>query len=95
MSVPSSFQNHVRPRESQVGLGLPLRCWALFLPCVGARNGKGKSTLLKFLASRRVGGLDPSLSVHYVNQASDVTAAPGRLLHPLQLLTELLLLPRM
>lgn len=30
------------------------------------RNGKGKSTLLKFLASRRVGGLDKSTSVHYV-----------------------------
>ncbi|ACO60757.1 ABC transporter/cobalt transport family protein [Micromonas commoda] len=32
------------------------------------RNGKGKSTLLKFLASRRVGGLDKSTSVHYVSQ---------------------------
>ena len=38
------------------------------------RNGKGKSTLLKFLASRRVGGLDPSLSVHYVSQ--EVSGAP-------------------
>jgi len=38
------------------------------------RNGKGKSTLLKFLASRRVGGLDPSLSVHYVSQEVSLTA---------------------
>jgi ATPase subunit of ABC transporter with duplicated ATPase domains len=37
------------------------------------RNGKGKSTLLKFLASRRVGGLDPSTSVHYVSQAGGTT----------------------
>eukprot|EP00037_Helgoeca_nana_P004794 m.47955 g.47955 ORF g.47955 m.47955 type:complete len:733 (-) comp15756_c0_seq1:125-2323(-) len=38
------------------------------------RNGKGKSTLLKFLASRRVGGMDPSLSVHYVSQDVTLTA---------------------
>jgi ABC-type dipeptide/oligopeptide/nickel transport system ATPase subunit len=37
------------------------------------RNGKGKSTLLKFLASRRVGGLDPSVSVHYVTQEVSLT----------------------
>ena len=37
------------------------------------RNGKGKSTLLKFLASRRVGGLDPSTSVHYVSQELHLT----------------------
>jgi ATP-binding cassette subfamily F protein 3 len=39
------------------------------------RNGKGKSTLLKFLASRRVGGLDPSTSVHYVSQEVSLTEA--------------------
>ena len=39
------------------------------------RNGKGKSTLLKFLASRRVGGLDPSTSVHYVSQEVSLTPA--------------------
>ena len=32
------------------------------------RNGKGKSTLLKYLAARRVGGLPASLSIHYVSQ---------------------------
>ena len=37
------------------------------------RNGKGKSTLLKFLASRRTGGLDPSTSVHYVSQELHLT----------------------
>lgn len=30
--------------------------------------------MLKFLASRRVGGLDPSLSVHYVSQEVSLTA---------------------
>ena len=39
------------------------------------RNGKGKSTLLKFLASRRVGGLDNSISVHYVTQEVSLTPA--------------------
>ena len=38
------------------------------------RNGKGKSTLLKLLASRRVGGLDASLSVHYVSQEVSLNA---------------------
>ena len=37
------------------------------------RNGKGKSTLLKFLASRRVGNLDPCTSVHYVSQELHLT----------------------
>ena len=32
------------------------------------RNGKGKSTMLKYLAARRVGGLPSSLSIHYVSQ---------------------------
>lgn len=32
------------------------------------RNGKGKSTLLKALAARRVGALPASLAVYYVNQ---------------------------
>ncbi len=36
------------------------------------RNGKGKSTLLKYLSARRVGGraLPESLSIHYVSQTS-------------------------
>lgn len=36
------------------------------------RNGKGKSTLLKYLSARRVGGgaLPSSLSMHYVSQSS-------------------------
>ena len=37
------------------------------------RNGKGKSTLLKFLASRRVPGFDPSTTVHYVSQEVSLT----------------------
>ena len=37
------------------------------------RNGKGKSTLLKFLASRRVEGIDESYSVHYVTQEVELT----------------------
>ena len=37
------------------------------------RNGKGKSTLLKFFASRRVGNLDPCTSVHYVSQELHLT----------------------
>merc|ERR1712216_946195 len=32
------------------------------------RNGKGKSTLLKHIAARRVKGIDDSYSVHYVTQ---------------------------
>ena len=32
------------------------------------RNGKGKSTLLRGLASRRVGGIPDGLTVHYVSQ---------------------------
>ena len=32
------------------------------------RNGKGKSTLLRWLAARRVGGLPVELSIHYVSQ---------------------------
>lgn len=35
------------------------------------RNGKGKSTLLRALAARRVGNIPDNVSVHYVNQ--DVT----------------------
>jgi ATP-binding cassette subfamily F protein 3 len=38
------------------------------------RNGKGKSTLLKAAAARRVGALPDSLSVYYVNQ--EVALAP-------------------
>ena len=32
------------------------------------RNGKGKSTMLKYLSAGRVGGLPSSLSIHYVSQ---------------------------
>ena len=32
------------------------------------RNGKGKSTLLKAVAGRTVGGIPPELTVHYVTQ---------------------------
>ena len=39
------------------------------------RNGKGKSTLLKFVASRRVGGLAADISVHYVTQEVSLTDA--------------------
>ena len=39
------------------------------------RNGKGKSTLLKFIASRRVGGLAADVSVHYVTQEVSLTDA--------------------
>ena len=39
------------------------------------RNGKGKSTLLKFIASRRVGGLAADVSVHYVTQEVRLTDA--------------------
>ena len=34
------------------------------------RNGKGKSTLLKAMAARRVGNLPDSMSLHYVSQTS-------------------------
>merc|ERR1719270_885464 len=32
------------------------------------RNGKGKSTLLRYLAARRVGGMPDAVTVHYVSQ---------------------------
>jgi len=32
------------------------------------RNGKGKSTLLRALACRRVGEIPPNVAVHYVSQ---------------------------
>ena len=32
------------------------------------RNGKGKSTMLRALAARRVGGIPVNVSVHYVSQ---------------------------
>ena len=32
------------------------------------RNGKGKSTLLRHLSSRRIKGLPPLMSIHYVAQ---------------------------
>lgn len=39
------------------------------------RNGKGKSTLLRYLAARRVGGLPDAVMVHYVSQEVAFTAA--------------------
>ena len=38
------------------------------------RNGKGKSTLLKWLASRRVAALDKALQVYYVHQEVSLSA---------------------
>jgi len=39
------------------------------------RNGKGKSTLLRYLASRRVGGLPANIAVHYVSQDVSFSSA--------------------
>jgi len=41
------------------------------------RNGQGKSTLLRMLAARRVGGLPDAVAVHYVSQ--DVSFSEGSL----------------
>jgi ATP-binding cassette subfamily F protein 3 len=38
------------------------------------RNGKGKSTLLRWVAARRVGDFPPNLSVHYVTQEVNLRA---------------------
>lgn len=38
------------------------------------RNGKGKSTLLKHLAARRVEGIDEAFSVYYVTQEVELSA---------------------
>ena len=40
---------------------------------VVGRNGKGKSTLLRWLAARRVGALPDTLHVHYVSQEVSLT----------------------
>ena len=37
------------------------------------RNGKGKSTLLRALASRQVGNIPPELTVHYVSQEQELS----------------------
>lgn len=37
------------------------------------RNGKGKSTMLRALAARRVGNIPPSVTVHYVSQEVELT----------------------
>eukprot|EP00929_Paragymnodinium_shiwhaense_P005165 TRINITY_DN10675_c0_g1_i1.p1 TRINITY_DN10675_c0_g1~~TRINITY_DN10675_c0_g1_i1.p1 ORF type:complete len:731 (+),score=197.83 TRINITY_DN10675_c0_g1_i1:113-2305(+) len=39
------------------------------------RNGKGKSTLLRYLAARRVAGLPDAVTVHYVSQEVSFSAA--------------------
>ena len=44
------------------------RCYGLI-----GRNGKGKSTLLKALASRAVGDIPPELTVHYVSQEVNIS----------------------
>lgn len=49
------------------------------------RNGKGKSTLLKALAARRVGELPMNMSVHYVSQ--DVKLGEQINQTPLEVLT--------
>jgi ATP-binding cassette subfamily F protein 3 len=49
--------------ESAAAVLVPGRRYGLI-----GRNGKGKSTLLKSLAARRVGGLPETLSLHYVSQ---------------------------
>merc|ERR1719506_1493400 len=38
------------------------------------RNGKGKSTLLRNLAARRVGGLPDGVTTHYVSQEVKLSA---------------------
>lgn len=38
------------------------------------RNGKGKSTLLRALAARRVGNIPPNVTVHYVSQEVKLSA---------------------
>lgn len=40
------------------------------------RNGKGKSTLLRGIASRSVGDIPPELTVHYVSQVRAASAPP-------------------
>eukprot|EP00658_Telonema_sp_P-2_P025732 TRINITY_DN20366_c0_g2_i2.p2 TRINITY_DN20366_c0_g2~~TRINITY_DN20366_c0_g2_i2.p2 ORF type:complete len:120 (-),score=41.46 TRINITY_DN20366_c0_g2_i2:143-502(-) len=42
------------------------------------RNGKGKSTLLKALAARRVGKLPVNMSVHYVSQDVKIDGVIGQ-----------------
>lgn len=37
------------------------------------RNGKGKSTLLKAFAARRVGNIPPNVTIHYVSQDVELT----------------------
>jgi ATP-binding cassette subfamily F protein 3 len=39
------------------------------------RNGTGKSTLLKAMASRRAGGVHPAVTIHYVSQEVVLSAA--------------------
>lgn len=38
------------------------------------RNGKGKSTLLRALAARRVGNIPANVTVHYVSQEVELSA---------------------
>ena len=42
------------------------------------RNGKGKSTMLRALAARRVGDVPPNVSVHYVSQEVKLTEMTKR-----------------
>ncbi|CAE8666632.1 unnamed protein product [Polarella glacialis] len=56
------------------GGGLDLLADASFVMTPGrryglvGRNGKGKSTLLRYMAARRVGGMPDNVTVHYVSQ---------------------------
>jgi ATP-binding cassette subfamily F protein 3 len=43
------------------------------------RNGKGKSTMLRALAARRVGAVPPNVVVHYVSQEVQLTEATRHL----------------
>ena len=43
------------------------------------RNGKGKSTMLRALAARRVGDVPPNVSVHYVSQEVQLTEKTERM----------------
>mmetsp|Transcript_21509 Transcript_21509/g.44843 ORF Transcript_21509/g.44843 Transcript_21509/m.44843 type:complete len:720 (+) Transcript_21509:81-2240(+) len=51
------------------------------------RNGKGKSTMLRALASRRVGNIPKNVSVHYVSQDVQLTDAT-RNMTPAQVVVE-------
>ena len=61
--VQRIFKQTHQPTHRTIKDALPGRRYGLI-----GRNGKGKSTLLKYLAARRVGSLPEGLSIHYVSQ---------------------------